>query len=640
MCGIAGLVDLGGLGSGDVELAHAMVQTLAHRGPDDHGVLHDRHAAVGARRLAVIDLTTGNQPLTNEDGSIWVAQNGEIYRYLELREELLERGHVFRTDGDTETIVHAYEEFGDAFVERLEGMFAISIWDARRCRLVLARDRIGKKPLYWRLAHGRLTWGSELKALLADPSTPRAIDRQALADYLQLQYIPSPMTILEGVWKLPPASILTWDGGEPRIERYWNLPPVHPVRPAGADIRELRALLEDAVRIRLRSDVPVGAFLSGGVDSSIVTALMVGASPAPVRTFTIGFTESDHDELPYARAVARYLGTDHTEDVVTIDAAALLPTLAHHFDEPMADASALPTFRVAEVAGRSLKVVLTGDGGDESFGGYTRYLKHERVRRLQETPGSRAAIGMMRSVTALAAPTSLLRRRAAIWSDLVAQSPDDLYVSLVSITRRSTVHELLGTSSEAQTAHASAYLLGMLEDGRALGPERLLRTDLMSYLPEGVLVKVDRATMANALEARSPLLDHRVIEFAASLPHERKIAGGRAKVILRELAATLLPPGILDRPKMGFGIPLDTWFDGALGDRYTELVLAPDAAVRGLLDVSVARRLLVEHRAGSHRSGHTLWSLLMLEQWCRTWLPGGTPEVGQVAGLVGTPSCR
>ena len=618
MCGIAGIAAVGGLAGTDVALVDAMLQSLDHRGPDDHYSIHDRHVAMGARRLAIIDLDTGRQPLSNEDGTVWVTQNGEIYDYLELRTELARRGHVLKTKGDTEAIVHAYEEYGERFPEKLRGMFAVALWDSGHQRLVLARDRLGKKPLYWRLADGRLSYGSELKALLADPTMPREIDREALALYLQYQYIPAPRTIFKGVFKLPPASVLVWEGGEPRITRYWS-PAYEPKqrRTPQEDVEECLRLLRESVRLRLRSDVPVGVFLSGGMDSSVVTALMVEASDRPVRTFSIGFAEEAYNELPYARAVAGYLGTDHADEIVTIDALELLPKLAYHYDEPFGDPSAMPTFRVAELAAAELKVVLTGDGGDESFGGYTRYQFENAMHLLTRMPGSRIMADTAQWVLSRSPVSERTRRRAASWQQLERMGRDERYVGLMSNIRPDVVRGLLGGYERSDQ---SAYLGDVLAAGPSDPLDRLLRADLLTYLPEGLLVKMDRATMANSLEARSPLLDHKVVEFAASLPSNRKIHGRETKVVLRAVAKTLLPAKLIDRPKMGFGIPLHEWFRGSLGDVFADLVLAGDSAIRDHMDQKVAASLLHEHRTGPLTHGYRLWELLMFEQWARRWM--------------------
>jgi asparagine synthase (glutamine-hydrolysing) len=620
MCGIAGLATADGLRRDDAALVDRMLQSLAHRGPDDQYQSGDERAVLGARRLAIIDLAGGRQPLRDESGQIIATQNGEIYNYIELHAELERRGHRFQTVSDTETIVHLYEEYGTRFVEHLRGMFAIAIWDGRTNRLVLARDRLGKKPLYWRLADGRLSYGSELKAILADPTVERVVDREALDLYLQHQYVPSPWTILKGVAKLPPASVLTWDGGEPTIERYW-LPSYEPKteRPYEDDVDEGMAIVREAVRLRLRSDVPVGVFLSGGMDSSVVTALMADQSADPVRTFSIGFENQTYDELEYARAVAQQFGTVHSEEIVRLDAIELLPHLADHFDEPFADSSAVPTFRVSQLAAQHLKVVLTGDGGDESFGGYSRYRVNGIFAAFDPVPGSllRVAARAGRLATTPLGSQSRLRRRLRIAEGLFGLDPDERYVAqMTSLGDRDRARLMYDRNGTAP------YLLGVLRDGPADPIDRLLRADLLTYLPEDLLVKMDRATMANSLEARSPLLDHKLVEFAARLPVDRKIEGTTTKVLLRSIAKRLMPADHVDRPKMGFSAPIADWFRGALGDRYVELVLAPDAASRSYLDQSVARELIEEHRAGQLDHDGQLWSLLMFELWARRWLGG------------------
>ncbi len=502
-------------------------------------------------------------------------------------------------------------------------MFAIAIWDGRTGRLVLARDRLGKKPLYWRLADGRLSYGSELKAILEDPTLERIVDREALDLYLQYQYVPSPWTILKGVSKLPPASVLTWDGGEPTIERYWS-PSYEPKvqRTWDEDVDEGLSLIREAVRLRLRSDVPVGVFLSGGMDSSVVTALMAEQSAEPVRTFSIGFEEQSYDELGYARAVARRYGTVHSEEVVSLDAIALLPELADHYDEPFADSSAVPTFRVAQLAAQQLKVVLTGDGGDESFGGYSRYRVNGIFGSLDAipTPLLLAAAKAGRIATAPLGSQSRLHKRVRLAEGLFGQSADERYVSQMTSLRASDRTRLLRDRNGT-----SPYLLDVLRQGPTDPIDRLLRADLLTYLPEDLLVKMDRATMANSLEARSPLLDHKLVEFVARLPIDRKIEGTTTKALLRAIAKRLMPADHVDRPKMGFAAPISDWFRGGLGERFAETVLAPDAASRDYLDQTVAAEMLAQHRAGRLEHDGQLWSLLMFEFWARRWLPVRTP---------------
>jgi asparagine synthase (glutamine-hydrolysing) len=625
VCGIAGIATRDGLRADDANLLDRMLGSIAHRGPDDQNMQGDGKTLLGSRRLAIIDLAGGRQPQADESGLILATQNGEIYNYIELRKDLEQAGHVFQTDSDTETIVHLYEEHGTGFVQFLRGMFAIAIWDGRNGRLVLARDRLGKKPLYWRLADNRLSYGSELKVILEDAQFERVVDRNALALFLHYQYVPAPSAILKGVAKLPPASTLVWDGGDPRIERYWS-PDYQPKtrRSRQEDVEEGLSILREAVRLRLRSDVPVGVFLSGGMDSSVVTALMAEASADPVRTYSIGFEDQAYDELPYARAVAQRFGTKHTEEVVRLDAVELLPQLAYHYDEPFGDSSAVPTFRVAQIAAAQLKVVLTGDGGDESFGGYVRYRANNIFATLDAvpTPLLRAMARAGRVATTPLGKRNKIHRRMAKADKLFGLHPDARYVRQMTIFDQSDRNALLHELGDS----TSGYLLDVLRDGPSEPLDRMLRADLLTYLPEDLLVKMDRATMANSLEARAPLLDHKLVEFAASLPADRKIAGSDTKALLRTIAKQLMPAEMIDRPKMGFGVPIGGWFRGALGDRFRDYVLAPDAASRDQLDPGAAARLLKEHRSGHADHEHRLWMLLMYELWARTWLRRSTPQ--------------
>jgi asparagine synthase (glutamine-hydrolysing) len=623
MCGIAGIASLDGLRPDDERLVNAMLATLAHRGPDEQRVFTDDRTSFGARRLSIIDLDTGSQPLGNEDGSIQVTQNGEIYNYVELRDELLARGHTLRTHGDTETIALLYEDFGDRFVEHLRGMFAIAIWDARRKRLVLARDRLGKKPIYWTIRDGRLAWGSELKALLADPSQPRELDRVALARFLQYQYIPAPGTILHGVHKLEPASVLTWDGGDVEIRRYWS-PTYGPKanRSLDEDREEGLELLREAVRLRLRSDVPVGLFLSGGMDSSTVLALMAEASSQPVRTFTIGFEDAEYDERNYARAVATHFGTQHTEEVVALDVIGMLPGLAEHYDEPFGDSSAIPTYRVAQVAAPHVRVVLTGDGGDETFAGYDRYRVLLALNRLAVLPKP-----MRKGLVHARDAARRMSGRAVVRSDsntslaeTVVLSADEQYLRGLSQSDLRLRSRLMGGDP---VADQDAYLLDALASGPTDLLDRMLHADTLTYLPEDLLVKMDRATMAHSLEARAPLLDHKLVEFTGRLPAQRKMQAGTTKVLLREIAGTLLPPSLLDRPKYGFAAPLEGWFREDLAGVYRDVVLAPDARLRDHLDQEVAAGMLTEHLGGRADLSRRMWLLLAFELWARRWLEVG-----------------
>lgn len=624
MCGIAGIATTDGLRDSDLPLMDRMLASLEHRGPDEQQVVSDRYAAVGARRLSVIDLETGGQPIGNEDGSIQATQNGEIYNYVELRQLLETRGHTFRSRGDTETIAHLYEEYGDDFVGHLRGMFAIAVWDARRKRLILARDRLGKKPLYWRLSDGRLSYGSELKALLCDPAAPRIVDRVALARYLQYQYIPAPETIFHGICKLAPATMLIWEAAEPVVRRYWHLAYVPKMlRQPEEERAECLALLREAVKLRLRSDVPLGLFLSGGMDSSTVLALMAEMSPRPVMTFTIGFEDAGYDERPYARAVARAFGTDHVEEVVRLDAFSLLPDLATHFDEPFGDSSAIPTYRVAQMAARSVRVVLTGDGGDETFGGYGSYRSQLALSRLDILPPTlrRGVVRGRQLQRRLAGRPSPQSDSITSLEELVSLPSDMRYVRIMSM---SDLRLRLRLLRDDPVANQDDYLLKVMRSGPRAPLDRMLAADTMSYLPDDLLVKMDRATMAHSLEARAPLLDHVLVEFAATLSPSRKIRAHLTKVLLREVTRTLLPPHLLERPKHGFSVPLGTWFSGGLGELYRETVLSPDAILRDHLDQATAASLLDEHVGGAADHGRRLWLLLSFELWGRRWLKGPT----------------
>ena len=619
MCGISGIATTSGLTGSDPALVDQMLSSLRHRGPDEQRKFVDGYAAIGARRLSIIDLDTGSQPIANEDGTIHVTQNGEIYNYVELRDLLETRGHRFRSQGDTETIAHLYEEFGDCFVDHLRGMFAIALWDAGRRRLVLARDRLGKKPLYWRLDDGRLSYGSELKALLCDATLSRVVDRAALAQYLQYQYIPSPSTIFQGVEKLAPATVLVWEAGRVSVRRYWE-PTYSPSngRTPHQERERCLELLEEAVRLRLRSDVPVGLFLSGGMDSSTVLALMARAMPGRVKTFSIGFDDVGLDERPFARAVARLFDAEHTEEVVRLDVVSLLPELATHYDEPFGDSSAVPTFRVAQIAAKHVRVVLTGDGGDETFGGYARYRSQMAFHRLQRLPPP-ARRGLVRGrllARRLAGRRQVENDSTTRLDELAGLSPNARYVRMMSMSDVRFRSRLMGGDP---VANQDAFLISVLEGQRPGLLHPMLAADTLTYLPDDLLTKIDRATMAHSLEARAPLLDHRLVEFVAGLPEARKINGGVTKVLLREIAHTLLPGRMVERPKQGFAVPLAGWFRAGLADIYRDLVLSPDAMIRDHLDQKVAASLLDQHLDGPDQ-GPRLWLLLSFEFWARRWL--------------------
>ncbi|MEE2637944.1 MAG: asparagine synthase (glutamine-hydrolyzing) [Acidobacteriota bacterium] len=632
MCGIAGKVVHGRGAQVDVSLVRRMTASLSHRGPDDQGVWVEGGVGLGSRRLAVIDLSPrAKQPMANEDGAIRVVFNGEIYNFLELRHELEHRGHRFRSSSDTETIVHLYEDEGVECVRRLDGMFAFALWDARTATLLLARDRLGQKPLFYR-HHGDTLWfGSEPKAIFQDESIHPEPDLEAIHHYLTYGYVPSPWSAFKGVRKLEPAHYLTVRRGKTRVDRYWTLP-YEPKRGASEDalVSELDDLLSRAVRRRLVADVPLGALLSGGLDSSAVVALMRRATSGPIKTFSIGFEQPEYDERVYARSVATALGTDHHELVVRPDAATLLPKLAYHYNEPFADSSAIPTWCLSRLARRSVTVALSGDGGDESFLGYDRYAAVRLASRLDSLPRPMrvTAAALARWLPDASAKSRVTRlRRFARGLDL---SPSRRYGRWLSIALDEHKRALYAPDFARRWLPIDS--LGLLENRAAESDacsdvERMASTDMGMYLPDDLLVKMDIASMAHSLEVRSPLLDHHVVEFAARLPVALKLRRGTSKYLLRRVVAKTLPAPILMRRKMGFGVPLDYWLRHELRDMSRDLLLDNTAMQRGYFDPAGVQHLLDAHMEGRGQHHARIWGLLALEQWHRTFIDRRTEPV-------------
>jgi asparagine synthase (glutamine-hydrolysing) len=616
MCGIAGIVGRPGQPPSR-EVLSAMGSALAHRGPDDATLAQYGQAGLSFRRLSIIDVTGGQQPLHNEDDSCHLILNGEIYNHLELRRELEARGHRPRTHSDAEVVLHGYEEWGDAIVPRLRGMFAFALWDDRRRRLLLARDRLGKKPLVYHHAEGRLAFASELGGLLADPEVPRAPDLEAIHQYLVYQYVPAPLTAFADVRKLPPAHTLVFEDGVARVQRYWSLS-FQPVLDIGLEdaAAEVRRLLRDAVAVRLMSEVPLGAFLSGGIDSSAVVALM--SEFGRVKTFCIGFEEDAYDERPFAAMVASRYGTEHHEFVVRPNAAEVLPDVVAHYGEPFADSSALPTWYLARLTRQHVTVALNGDGGDELFAGYDRYRALAAYRVLARLPG-RGLLAPMAD-----AADGWLPARARRLLKAASTRPEASYARTVSVFSPEEARALYAPDMRRRTERVDAYapLLAAFDGSDApdlLG--RTLHADTMTYLPGDLLAKVDIATMAHGLEARSPLLDHPLVEFAARLPSRYKL-GRTGKVVLRRAVQDLLPEAILRRPKKGFGVPLGRWFRGELRGYLEETLLSSRAQARPYFDPRAVAALVRAH--GAHGRDHSaqLWALLVLELWSRRFLDG------------------
>jgi asparagine synthase (glutamine-hydrolysing) len=624
MCGIAGFVDgpspfVPSDRDSNAALLRRMCDVIRHRGPDDEGTWVTDGVALGMRRLSIIDLSTGHQPIFNEDRTVWTVFNGEIYNFRELREELAGCGHHFYTATDTEVIVHAYEQWGAAAIARLRGMFGLAIWDDRTKTLLIARDRIGIKPLYYAESRGRLYFASEIKSLLCAPDIPRVLDVDALDHYLSFLYTPRDGSIFRNIAKLPPGHLLTWRSGQAEITPYWRQPATETFRGTEQEaIEALRNVLAEAVRTHLSSDVPLGAFLSGGLDSSVVVGLMSAASTGRVKTFSIGFDDPAYDELPHARRVAEHFGTEHHEFVVRPDALSILDQLIAHFDEPFADSSAIPTWYVSEMARRHVTVVLSGDGGDELFGGYHRYLPHPRV-----TQFDRYSPRALRRVAAVAARSMPNGLRGRNFLRHVARDNEGRYLDAIrffssddkSALLSPDVRRLLnGRDAESRLGeHFAPY--------RHLPwPSQMMHFDADTYLPEDVLVKVDRMSMAHSIESRVPLLDNEVIDFAASLPSHFKLKNGRRKHILKEVGATLLPQDLVDRRKQGFSVPLGVWFRGNLRELFADTLLSSRSLSRGYFQAPFIRQLVDEHVSG--RRDHTLrlWQLVVFERWHEHYL--------------------
>jgi asparagine synthase (glutamine-hydrolysing) len=628
VCGIVGIVAAPGGSLPNAAVAQAMNAALTHRGPDDEGSYSDGQAMLGMRRLSIIDLADGHQPVHNEDGSVQAVFNGAIYNYRELRGELEARGHRFYTQSDTEVIVHGYEEWGDDGFARLDGMFGIALWDRRARALILARDRFGEKPLFYSLqageagqTGGRLLFASELKSLLAVPGFKREIAPEAVRSYVCFGYVPTPGSIFRDVHKLPPGHSLRFVDGRLDLRRYYrlDLEPQHELGEREAE-EQLASLLDEVVKSRLVSDVPFGAFLSGGLDSSVVVALMSRHVQQPVRTFSIGFRESHYNELSDARRVATHLGTEHHELVVKPNAVELLQQLVWYLDEPFADSSAVPTYLAAKLAREQVKMVLTGDGGDEAFAGYDRYL---RFLALERAGPLKPAAATAARIAGRWVPGSRGYRLARIAERLRLEFPES-YLSGVALTRSDVADRILGDAVRADGADHYGVLAEVARAFSSLRPlDRCVSIDFASYLPDDILVKLDRMAMANSLEGRSPFLSHRLVEFAVGLPRSLRVRDGRGKYLLRRAAARWLPPEVLSKPKQGFAIPLAQWFRGPLAALAGDLFASQAFRDRGLLQPESARRYLDGHLRGDADHGELLWLMVSLELWARRYLDAG-----------------
>ena len=624
MCGICGIVYHDPTRPVTEELVQSMNNSIHHRGPDDSGVYVSNNVGLGFRRLAIIDLSpAGHQPMTNEDGSVWIVFNGEIYNHLELREEMLRKGHTYRSRTDSETIIHLWEEEGERCVERLQGMFAIAIWDSNKQTLFLARDREGKKPLFYAQLPDRLLFGSEIKAILQDPAFHAAPDLEAIHLYLAYQSVPAPYSAFKGIKKLPAAHTLLYKNGQITLRNYWKLSYKEKrlIKTPQDEIalqEEIIERLREAVRLRLMSDVPLGAFLSGGIDSSIIVALMAELMSQPVKTFSIGFTYEEYNELPYARQVAERYETEHHEFIVTPDAQAIIPDLVWHYNEPFADSSAIPTYYVSKMAREYVTVVLTGDGGDENFAGYGRYQNQGEYALNKSYPSL-----MYR----LLRPNGLLQtftQHGGGWAKNLNRLKDLDQQKLLYYYRITHFHE--GYQSQLYTPAfweklngltTVDWMLDILRQSDARNDlDATLDLDLKLYLPDTLMTKTDIASMAHSLEARAPMLDHKFLEFVASIPPELKLKNGvEGKYIFKKAVEPYLPHDIIYRKKMGFGVPIEHWFRHELRDMVRDVLLSQQATQRGYFRREYIENILDRHQTGGESWHYLIWNLLMLELW-------------------------
>jgi asparagine synthase (glutamine-hydrolysing) len=632
MCGIAGIVSR----SSDIELIASMTEALSHRGPDGSGTWTDGLCSLGHRRLAIIDLSVnGRQPLCNENETVWIVFNGEIYNFQELRGELESFGHKFNSQTDTEVIVHAYEQWGNDCIKKLRGMFAFAIWDQQKRRLFLARDRVGKKPLYYAHTDRYFVFASELQGLLQNPEVPREVDLEGVDSYLSWGYVPAPLTGFKNVLKLPPAHFLVLDVGpdntKTQVERYWDLQYSPKISMTEVEAGEqLREKLTEAVRYRLISDVPLGAFLSGGIDSSIVVGLMAEVSGTRVKTFSIGFDDSDYNELRFARVIAERWGTDHTELIVRPDELAVLPKLVRHYGEPYADSSAIPTFYVSKITRSGVTVALNGDGGDESFAGYDRYA----ATRIADIIRSFGPFGSAAAVLARFLPDSIdpknRVRRAKRFFLAAHEERPVRYGNWVSYFTPAAKRELYAQCFAEAVApkNRQRWMEDLWKEvGDLESVDAAMAVDIRSYLPYDLLTKVDIASMANSLEARSPFLDHVVMEFAARLPVHFKLRGRQSKYLLKKTFADLLPTGNIRRRKMGFGVPIARWLRSSSRELLQDTLLSHRARERGYFKSERIDCLVQEHVTEKANHSFQLWSLLMLELWQREFVDDCKPAV-------------
>jgi asparagine synthase (glutamine-hydrolysing) len=616
MCGITGIVYKDKCDCVDVAVLKKMCAAVHHRGPDESGIWAQGNVGIGMTRLSIIDVAGGTQPIHNEDETIWIVFNGEIYNYKELRTDLEKRGHEFYTASDTEAIIHLYEEYGEDCVQQLRGMFAFAIWDKGTHQLFLARDRLGIKPLYYFFDGKRFIFGSEIKSILACNEVTREVNHPSLISYTAYGYVPDPETMFVGIHKLPPAHTLSCRDGQIRVWKYWEVDfNVGEVQPEEFYVERMLEILSEAVKIRLMSEVPLGAFLSGGTDSSTVVAMMAEHMSEPVKTFTIGFKNLKYNELPYARMVAEKYGTDHHEEIVNPDAESIIMDLIRQFDEPFADSSAIPTYYVSKMAKKWVTVVLSGDGGDEFFGGYDRYLDGSIVKYTSWIPKAfreLVFLNLSKILPEWFPGVNTLRH--------ISGDDNDRYIRKLSKGISTSYGDVFSReiSEKVGSSDPSPVMLNYLST--LAGKDQLTKRqylDIKTYLPGDILTKVDRTSMMVSLEARVPILDHHLVEFAATIPPQLKVKGMTSKYLFKKAAERLLPKEVIYRPKMGFAIPIGTWIKGEWSDMSHELVLGQRSLARKNFNPRFIKRIMSEHFWGRRDHSYLIWTLMILELWFR-----------------------
>lgn len=630
MCGICGKFNFDINNEVDKGLIKKMCDTLIHRGPDDQGYYINKNIGLGMRRLSIIDLNTGHQPISNENQKIWIVFNGEIYNYKELKQDLIKKGHQFKTGSDTEAIIHLYEEYDVDCLKHLRGMFSFAIWDTERERLFLARDRVGKKPLIYTVANNSIIFASELKAIIRDNSVKKEIDFDALDQYMSFQFVPAPYTIFKGINKLPPASYLLCEKGNITVKRYWELDFNNKIIMSEDEYAEgILRELEEAVKLRMISDVPLGALLSGGIDSSAVVAIMKRLSDKPIKTFSIGFEEEEYSEIKYARIVAEQFKTEHHEFIVKPNIIEILPELTWYYDEPFADKSAVPSYYVAKEAGKHLKVVLNGDGGDEAFAGYGRYDFGNNIASLFPSSIKKQLINqIIKNYFKISDRSKLISKMIKkIALNLFPVSRSIIFPEFFSGREK---YNLYNHNTREALNHSILNKIDELLEGAADIKEpidAMINIDFNHYLSGDLLVKMDIASMTNSLEARSPFLDHKLLEFSMNIPCSFKIKNGVKKYILKRALSGILPDEILNRKKMGFSIPLIYWFRNELKGFAYQTILNDSDGIKLFFNLAYIKHLLDEHASGKKNHAHRIWSLIVFEMWYRRFMKGNIKEI-------------